>query len=307
MWDKMSKPNIIVSSCLLGNKVRFDGGHKRNQTLLKLKDHVNLIPICPEMDMGMGSPRKTLRLEEGHLIDSSGVDWSKEGEAQMDRYHASIDWENIHGMILMKKSPSCGFERVKQYKFGGKQSFAMGKGFFAERLRNAYPDIPFLDSGRLESEYCRNHFFIQLYSYHRFGKIERTVSSLQKFHREHKYLLMDKCQVGLKQLGQLVANSHKETIEDNFQDYKSLFSKTLRRQDLSQRKLNTLYHLMGYLKRDLPREDKDFLLKLFSECQENTSRINELEKLIHFLVNKFKISYLLEQNYFEPYPQTLRA
>jgi uncharacterized protein YbgA (DUF1722 family) len=259
------------------------------------------------MDMGMGTPRKTLRLEEGSLIDTDGRDWGEIATVQLKSYLSKIDWMNVHGMILMKKSPSCGLERVKQFKKNARQSHEMGQGFFAKEIRKSFPPIPFLDSGRLESEYCRNNFLIQLFSYFRFCQLDRTPKSLQEFHRDHKYLLMDKSPESLKMLGRMVAQSGIHDLEEVFACYGRLFIETLRRADLGKRKLNTLYHLMGYLKKELPSHDKKFLLQMFEQCRTNDTRIVELERLIHFLVNKFNVSYLIEQYYFEPYPEKLRA
>jgi uncharacterized protein YbbK (DUF523 family)/uncharacterized protein YbgA (DUF1722 family) len=303
----VEKPNILVSSCLLGNKVRYNGGHTKSDSLLALEPFVNFIPICPEVDMGMPVPRKTLRVVEGELIDSEEVNWTAKAKAKFHEYKLEIDWDNIHGMILMKKSPSCGLERVKQYQKGSKQHLEMGQGYFAKRLRENFPHIPYLDSGRLESKSLRNNFLIQLFSYYRFRKTPQTVAFLQEFHKAHKYLLMDKSQIGLTKLGQLVAGARKDNLHESFEAYLEGFMENMRKVDTSKKKLNTLYHLMGYLKKDLPKDDKEFLLKLFEECRANQSRLAELEKLIHFLVNKFKVNYLLDQNYFEPYPVELRS
>ncbi len=206
---------IGVSSCLLGQKVRFDGGHKRDAFLVDtFGEFVEWVPVCPELEVGMGLPREAIRLVRSDSgIRLVGVRSATDHTESMTRYSArrveKLARENLDGYILKKDSPSCGMERVKVYDPNGSPA-RTGRGLFAEALLARFPLLPVEEEGRLSDPRLRDNFIERVFAYRRLRDLfvgRWTTGALVKFHTAHKLTLLAHSPAAYKTLGQLVAHA----------------------------------------------------------------------------------------------------
>lgn len=225
------KPKLGISACLLGQKVRFDGGHKREQFLTDLFGRfVDWIPICPEVEVGMGVPRETVRLvgtlaNPKMIAEKSGRDWT----AAMNQFAAKrlreIAALNLSGYVFKKNSPTCGMERVRVYSSKGMPE-RQGRGLFAAALMKQWPLLPVEEEGRLNDLKLRENFIERVFAYHRWQQASanrKSPGALVRFHTSHKYLLLAHSQPHYRQLGRLVATAKQRSLAALYDDYGRLF------------------------------------------------------------------------------------
>ena len=210
------KPKLAVSSCLLGKKVRYNGDAAEFRVLNRVwSDHLDLIGVCPEVGIGMGVPRPTIRLvKEGDRISlinpKTGDDYTDQmlefAEMQSD-YLVS---EGICGFVFKKDSPSCGVERVKVYRGDNPQAVRDGVGMFAKVFTTLYPHIPVIEEGRLTDPLQAEHFLARVHFFHEWQKIGNegwTAQKIMKFHAEHKLFLLSRSPDSKRTLGRIIAES----------------------------------------------------------------------------------------------------
>ena len=222
-----TKPKLGISACLLGQKVRFDGGHKREQFLTDLFGRfVEWIPICPEVEVGMGVPRESVRLvgtpsNPKMIAEKSGRDWTaamSQFAAKRLRDMAEI---SLSGYVLKKNSPSCGMERVRVYSSKGMPE-RQGRGLFAAALMKQWPLLPVEEEGRLNDLKLRENFIERVFAYHRWQQASaerKSLGALVRFHTRHKYLLLAHSQRHYRQLGRLVATAKQRSLGALYDDY----------------------------------------------------------------------------------------
>ena len=213
MPDNTDRPRIGVSSCLLGERVRYDGGHKRDSFVTDmLGQYVDWVPVCPEMEIGLGAPRDSLHLSDPgdsvHLIvTKTGEDLTARMSRFSDRRLKELAKLRLSGYVLKSKSPSCGMERVRVYRRTGVLHKA-GRGVFADALIKALPDLPVEEEGRLQDARLRENFVTRVYAHHRWQQVAAlgfTRARLMKFHEAHKFLLMSHSQSGISLLVSRIA------------------------------------------------------------------------------------------------------
>ncbi|HOZ08481.1 MAG TPA: DUF523 and DUF1722 domain-containing protein, partial [candidate division Zixibacteria bacterium] len=222
---------VGISTCLLGQKVRFDAGHKHDRYITDvLGGYFRFVPVCPELEVGMGVPRESVRLEGApdapRLVGTrSGADWTE----RMNRYArertARPDLADISGYILKKDSPSCGLERVKVYPPSG-MAERKGTGLFAAALRQRFPLLPIEEEGRLNDHRLRENFIVRVFAYDRLQTLFRERFSrgrLVAFHTAHKYLLMAHSPKHYAELGRLVAAVSRHSPAAMREQYRRLF------------------------------------------------------------------------------------
>ena len=202
-----------VSSCLLGNEVRFDGGHKRDRFVTDLLGKfVEWVPVCPEVEVGMDTPRPALRLvrdgEDVRMVEiKSGLDHTDAMERYSARRTRELRGLDLCGYILKKNSPSCGMTRVKVYEEQG-MATRQGRGLYASVLMDAYPNLPVEDEGRLNDSKLRENFIERVFAYQRLTSLflgRWTRGQVVAFHTAHKLQLMAHSTVAYRELGRLVA------------------------------------------------------------------------------------------------------
>ncbi len=309
MTDKIK---LGVSSCLLGNPVRFDGGHKHHSFITgTLTQHFDLVAVCPEMAIGLGAPRPSLRLvgkpERPRVVSSKipGLDVTDHLENYGKRVAGLLD--EICGYIVKKDSPSCGMERVRVY-VDGKMPQRSGVGVFTKSLMDAMPWLPVEEEGRLNDPVLRENFFERVFVCHRWQKLQKkglTPASLVEFHAAHKYMLMSRSQQDYRRLGQMVARVGKEPLEQLAQSYFLALMDVLKQRASRKRQSNVLYHLLGYFKRQLQSQDKQELVGLIENYRQGQVPLVVPVTLMKYHLKSSSNRYLLGQHYFDPYPQGL--
>ncbi|MDY6941544.1 MAG: DUF523 and DUF1722 domain-containing protein [Pseudomonadota bacterium] len=261
--------SIGVSSCLLGESVRYNGGHKRDRFVADiLASYFQLIPVCPEVAVGMGVPREPIRLElRDAQIRAVGVkDKSRDMTQPLREYgrRMAAELPSICGYIFKSKSPSCGVERVKVYVPGGRP-LNDGRGVYAAEIAQARPLLPIEEEGRLNDSVLRENFIERVFAFHRWQQFlanSATAERLVEFHTAHKLVLMAHGTQRLRELGRLVAKAGSEPIADLVEEYGRAFMLTLSYRATRKRHSNVLFHAMGYLKKHLNTEDKQELTNL---------------------------------------------
>jgi uncharacterized protein YbgA (DUF1722 family)/uncharacterized protein YbbK (DUF523 family) len=308
-----SKIRIAISRCLLGESVRYDGTHKHQRYLTDTYgDHFEWVPLCPEHESGMGTPRESMRLEgsleETRLITSrSKVDKTEQLLSYAIPRSEQLGRDNVCGIILKKGSPSCGVHGVKIFNEKGMPGQS-GSGFFAREVMKRFPNLPIEEEGRLNDSMLRELFIGKVFTYHRYREEEAkgwTAKSLIKFHERHKYLLMAHDQLGLKELGQLLSDLKSRPLEGTVMIYFGKMMKLLSKFPDVSGHLNVLMHLMGYFKKDLTQDEKKELLEQFDLYKlKRVPLIVPITLLKHY-VRKYQEPYLIDQVYLEPHPTEL--
>ena len=310
-----AKPKIGVSACLLGEPVRYNRGHTQDKWLLReLGKYVDFYPFCPEVEMGLGVPREEIHLyykgddtENLNLRSKfSREDLTDKAQKTYHRMNEFMDREHLDGIVLMKKSPSCGIGNVKTVSEDETGPVKLLRGLYANNIVNRYPDLPKVDSGRFKNPILREHFVKQVFAHYRFSLLPHEISKLQDFHKRYKYILMEHDQDALRELGRICANNAQDRIDHVFKNYKSLFFQTLETQASINNRTNTLYHIMGYVKKNLSSEEKKDVIDLIEEFKNGIHNYMVPLKLLRFFIDKYDVEYLQNHYYFAPYPKELK-
>jgi uncharacterized protein YbgA (DUF1722 family)/uncharacterized protein YbbK (DUF523 family) len=308
----MSKPRIGISSCLLGEEVRFDGGHKRDTFLTQVLDsYVEWVRVCPEVEVGMGVPRETLRLvrvdgDTRMLTTRTGVDHTDSMRAWAKKRAAALAGMDLRGYVLKKDSPSCGMERVKVYGDGG--GARVGIGTYAEVLKARFPSLPIEEEGRLTDPVLRENFIERVFAYDRLRALfdgRWTQASLVAFHTAHKMALLAHSTTAYQELGRLVAGGTKISRPDLQRQYEELFMRTLARPATAKRHTNVLMHMAGHLKKILDDDCRKELLDCIDEYRRGLVPLVVPVTLLRHYVRLHRIEYLAGQTYLEPHPREL--
>lgn len=304
---------VGISSCLLGNEVRYDGGHKRDRYLTDtLGQFFEWVSVCPEVEMGLGTPRETLRL----VGDPSAprLVFGKTGGDQTDamrtwskgRLHEVADMD-LCGYILKSDSPSCGMERVRVYGESGMPS-KTGVGIFAKALMDRFPLLPTEEEGRLHDLPLRENFVERVFCYRRWRDLVAgglTRGRLVAFHTAHKLLLMAHSPKHYADLGRLVANAKALPPRQLESRYGEGFMAALKVKATAKKHVNVMQHILGYLKRDLDAKDKGELLALIGDYHRNlVPLVVPLTLLKHHLA-RIPVPYVEDQVYLHPHPKEL--
>jgi len=307
MPDDMDRPRIGVSSCLLGERVRYDGGHKRDSFVTDmLGQYVEWVPVCPELEIGLGVPRDSLHLSDPgdgiHLIvTKTAQDLTARMSQFSDRKLKELAKLRLSGYVLKSKSPSCGMERVRVYRRTGVLHKA-GRGVFADALLNAFPALPVEEEGRLQDARLRENFVTRVYAHHRWQMMAShgvTRARLMRFHESHKFLLMSHSQTGARQLGAAVATGASP------ESYLRKFAEVMKRTPTRKNHTNVLQHLAGFLKNRLDGRDRQELADLIDRYRRELLPLIVPVTLLRHYVVKYSISYLENQTYLNPHPHEL--
>jgi uncharacterized protein YbgA (DUF1722 family)/uncharacterized protein YbbK (DUF523 family) len=306
---------IGVSSCLLGAKVRFDGGHKRSDFLVDtLGRFVEFVPVCPEVEIGLGVPRETLRLVRdgaAHGIrlvaNQTALDHTKAMNSYAERRVAALGREGLSGYILKKDSPSCGMERVRVYGSSGMPT-RDGSGLFATALIRRYPSLPVEEEGRLNDARLRENFVERVFAYRRlrcFFSSRWTLGGLVRFHTMHKLALMAHSPEAYRELGRFVADAKHMAADKIPELYESALMEALKKPATTARHANVLQHMLGYLRPHLDRDSRDELVTLTEDYRRGLVPLIVPITLFWHHVRKFNVAYLRGQVYLEPHPKEL--
>lgn len=266
---------IGISSCLLGERVRFDKGHKNNSYIKNtLGNYFTFHPFCPEMAIGLGTPRETIRLvdtEDGIRAVGNKTEGHDVTERMKTNAEEQADWHrDLCGYILKKDSPSCGMERVKVYKKDMPER--VGSGLYAEVLMRNFPNLPVEEEGRLGDTVLRENFIKRVYAYRDWKDLVDaglSMKALTDFHSAYKYALMSHDQDRTRVLGKMLGDGNKSKVDSLADCYFSEMMQILKVRATRKNHVNVLQHLQGFLKNDLDKEDKAEMVETISQYRES--------------------------------------
>ncbi len=301
-----------ISRCLLGERVRYDGGHKRDPFLTDvLGQHVEWVPVCPEVEAGFGTPRESMRLvddvAEPRLIT---VRSHQDHTGRMRRYTKTrvrdLQSLNLCGYVFKKDSPSCGTRRVRVYARDGRL-LGTGEGLFAAAFQRAFPLTPIEEEGRLRDQDLRENFIERVFGYHRWQVLDArlTRGRLVAFHTAHKYLLLAHSRRHYQELGRLVANAKHYSPRELARTYGHLFMAALAVKTTIRKHVNVLQHLAGHFKDALSATVRGELHAVISDYRNGLVPLSVPVTLLRHYVRVLDVPYLRDQVYLAPHPKEL--
>ena len=309
VWPKLS---LGVSACLMGQEVRYDGGHQRDRFVTDiLEGYASYSVVCPEVEAGLGTPRPTARLVHAEggprfVLSSSGEDLTDRMQEHAEERTSSMGISGLDGFILKKASPSCGMSRVKVYsKSSASKS---GVGVFAAALQAKDPLLPLEEDGRLNDPGLREHFLTRVYCRARWRAFiaeERRPGELVKFHQIHKLLLQTHDDKKYRELGRIVADLKSRPLLESIEAYGQLFQDTLQGRSTLGRKVNALQHLAGYLKEPLSGPARRRLSATIQAYQSGDLPFEVPLELLRFHFDVLEFEYPRDQVFLDPYPMEL--
>jgi uncharacterized protein YbbK (DUF523 family)/uncharacterized protein YbgA (DUF1722 family) len=309
------KLKLGISSCLLGQKVRYDGGHKRDPFLTDiLGPYVDWVPVCPEVEIGLGTPRPTIRLEtDGErrprlVMPSTGADLTK---TMIDYAHSRLDQRDLHdlcGYVLKKNSPSCGTRRVEVHRENTAPK-RNGIGAFADVLVRKWPELPVEEEGRLEDPRLRENFVSRVFAYRRWKDLAaagHARQSLTDFHTAHAYQLMSHNEAGTRRLTRLLdARSSRSSMNRLAADYLDGFNDVMRRVPTRRSHAKVLHCAAGHVSEQLDRSDRAELARAIDEYRRGSVPLSVPIGLLRDWVRKLDVPHLQDQTYLRPHPREL--
>jgi uncharacterized protein YbgA (DUF1722 family)/uncharacterized protein YbbK (DUF523 family) len=304
---------IGISSCLLGQHVRFDGGHKRDAFLVDtFGAFVEWVPVCPEVELGLGTPREALRLvrkgDEIRMVNSkSGRDISAEMRRWARARVEALAGERLAGYVLKKDSPSCGMERVRVYGESG-MADKRGRGLFAEALMEGSPRLPVEEEGRLSDPRLRDNFVERVFAYVRLRALfsaRWTTGDLVRFHTSHKMALLAHSPQMYTELGRLVARAKSLDRASVEVRYRELFMDALAKMATARRHTNVLLHMAGHFKDLLDADEKQELVGTIEDYRLGLVPLIVPLTLVRHHVRRHRVEYLAGQIYLDPHPKEL--
>lgn len=311
--NKEAQIRIGISACLLGQKVRFDAGDKKDRYLTDiLGGYFNFVAVCPELEVGMGIPREALHLvgaiEAPRMVGSkTGEDWTDRINKCNHKRIRELASETLSGYVLKKDSPSCGMERVKLYNEKG-MAERKARGMYAKALMDQYPLLPVEEEGRLNDARLRENFIVRVFAYHRLqnlfnGRYSR--GALVKFHTAHKYLLMAHSPKHYRELGQLVARVKQYTPSQMRDIYCLMFMECLKVKTTTRKNVNVLHHILGFLKEYLVSNDKQDIISVIEDYRNELVPLIVPITLVRHYVMKHNVEFIKDQIFLSPHPKEL--
>ncbi|UCC57101.1 MAG: DUF1722 domain-containing protein [Gammaproteobacteria bacterium] len=307
------KITLGISSCLLGQEVRFDSSHKHNRYITStLGEYFDFRPFCPEVAIGLGIPRPPVRLVQvDGAIRVRGVrDPDRDVTDDLRAYaqEAGPQCADISGYIFKSKSPSCGMERVKIYSKEG-QPVDSTSGVFAAGIMQQYPSLPVEEEGRLMDPHLRENFIERVFIYHRWQQYLAeglSPGALVDFHTRHKYVVLAHHEPSYQRLGRLVADAGNRDLQKTLDSYIAILMQALRMIATNRKHTNVLQHIMGYFKAQLGKGDKEELLDVIEEYRcERLPLIVPITLIKHWL-RIYPNKYIASQYYLNPHPRELK-
>jgi uncharacterized protein YbgA (DUF1722 family)/uncharacterized protein YbbK (DUF523 family) len=309
----VEKIRIGISSCLLGERVRYDGGHKHDRYVTgTLGEYFEWVPVCPEVECGLPVPREAMRLvgspETPRLVTHpTGVDHTERMLVWAGKRLARKDLKNVCGFIFKARSPSSGIGGVKVYTENGMPG-KRGAGIFGGEFMKTYPLVPVIDDGRLHDPRLRENFIERAFVFRRwqdFLKAGGKRGGLVDFHTDHKLLLLSHSPKHYSLLGRLVAESKKHGQERLHARYFILLMEGLGLMAKVKKNTNVLHHVMGYFKKDLSADEKQELLDVIDQYHRGLVPLIVPVTILRHYVRRFNVDYLRRQYYLNPHPVEL--
>ncbi len=308
------KIKIGISSCLLGYNVRYDGGHKLDRFLRDtLGAYMEYVPVCPEVEYGLGIPRESLR-----LVGDPASPRLMTMKTQRDHTDGMLRWarkrviqlrkEDLCGFVFKSDSPSSGMERVKVYAEGG-MPLKEGTGLFARIFMEHFPLIPVEEEGRLHDPKLRENFIERIFTLRRWRKAlegGKSRGNLVDFHTRNKLLILSHSPKHYREMGKLVANGKELQPKLLYERYERLLLEGLQLKTTPKKNINVLQHIMGYFKKQLSADEKQELLEILQAYRDGNIPLIVPMTIINHFVRKYDEPYLKKQTYLNPHPIALQ-
>ncbi len=310
------KIKLGISACLLGQKVRYNGGHTLDRFLAEtLGQYVDYVPVCPEVEIGLSTPREAMRLVQREndelprlITQKTGIDYTdrmlKWSEERLD----DLEKEELCGYIFKTKSPSSGMQRVKVYneKGGNRRT---GTGIFAREFMERFPLLPVEDEGRLQDIGIRENFIVRVFTFHRWRQMlkeDRSLGAVVAFHSRNKLLFTAHHPQKTRELGKLLARAREFPLDVFLNTYHSKMMECLSFKSTPRKNANVLYHMMGFFKKQLDGDEKQELQELIEHYRKEYYPLVVPLTLIRHYARKFKPPYLEGQYYLNLHPVELK-
>ena len=304
---KFIKPEILISKCLEFDACRYDGQIINNKYIKKLKKFIDFIPVCPEVEIGMGIPRAPIHIiSQDHKKilhqTETGKDFSPKMNSFSEKYLSKIN--QIDGFILKSKSPSCGIRDTKIYSNKTPSPIGKGEGLFTSKIIEKFPYHPKEDEKRLNNPLLREHFFTAIFTIADF-KTVNNMENLYNYHAKHKYLFMSYNQTLMRKMGQVAANKKKEDFKILSKKYQDLLLILLSKRARYTSNINTQMHVMGYFKNLISSKEKNYFLNLLDQYRERRKPLSTVNQILLSWIIRFKDEYLSKQSFFTPFHKDL--
>jgi uncharacterized protein YbgA (DUF1722 family)/uncharacterized protein YbbK (DUF523 family) len=305
------KPTIVISKCIGFDPCRYNGGIVQDKFVARLKPHIEVISVCPEVEIGLGIPRAPVRIicagGELKLIQpSSGLDLSESMRGFTSGFLDTL--EKVDGFILKNRSPSCGFTDVKFYS-GPERGPAIGRtaGLFGGAVLQKFGDLAVEDEGRLKNLSIREHFLTRIFALARLRKLQRSGStqSLARFHSLNNLLLMAYSETKLSELERIVANADREPTAIVLKLYARHFREALRKPVGRASPISVLMYTLGYFEKKLSTSEKLHFLETLDSYRRGRTPLCSAASILRSWVMRFNSKYLRDQTFFNPFPEEL--
>jgi uncharacterized protein YbgA (DUF1722 family)/uncharacterized protein YbbK (DUF523 family) len=310
----MEKIKLGISTCLLGENVRYDGGHKLDRFLTDtLGQYVEYVPVCPEVECGLPIPRESMHLEgdpeSPRLVTlrtkqdmtERMVTWAKKRVVDLEK-------EGLCGFIFKSDSPSSGMERVKVYGEKG-MPVKKGVGMFAKIFIEHFPLLPVEEEGRLHDPKLRENFVERIFALKRWREVlaqKESRGNLIDFHTQQKLLILSHSPKHYQIMGKLVAKAKEILLKELYQQYQTILMEALQLKTTPKKNANVLMHMMGYFKEQLSSDEKQELLEVIDHYRQEVIPLIVPTTLINHYVRKYDQPYLKQQVYLNPHPLELQ-
>ncbi|WP_054635735.1 DUF523 and DUF1722 domain-containing protein [Thalassobacillus sp. C254] len=309
---EFATPQVVVSKCLEFDACRYNGEMIPNKTIQRLSSFVNFIPVCPEVEIGLGVPRDTIRLVDNNgskelIQPSTKKNITGEMHKFSERFIKSL--QEVDGFLLKNRSPTCGISDAKVYTGAEKGSATkeLGSGLFAEAVLSHFSGCAVEDEGRLSNFTIREHFYTKIFTLAAFKEKKRTqkIHELVNFHARQKFLLMAYDQKSVKELGNIAANHERLPAERVFEKYEAALKHALQQAPSTKRYINVCEHVFGFLSSGLHAGEKAFFLDMLERYREKKIPLTSITSILKSWAVRFEEAYLLRQSFFLPYPEEL--
>ncbi|MDP3034291.1 MAG: DUF523 and DUF1722 domain-containing protein [Methanobacteriaceae archaeon] len=308
---KYQTPNLVVSKCIEFESCRYNGLIIASPFIKQLKNYINFIPVCPEVEIGLGIPRDPIRLVEINgeinlIQPSNDLNLTQSMEEFSSSFLSSLT--DIDGFILKNKSPSCGVKAVRVYPHPeNSRPKTDGIGLFANSVFNEFPYTPVEDEGRLRNLQIREDFLTAIYTLSDFRNMKKSqkVSELIDFHSQNKFLLMAYNQNIMREMGKILGEQKNYSNDDLFSKYNNMLGKTLKKPPEIPSNINVLLHVFGYVSDKLNNEEKAFFLDSLEKYRHGIMPLLVCLNLLKSWIIRFEQDYLTHQTFFQPYPPEL--
>ena len=310
--DKFQKPVLVISRCLGFDNCRYNGQKLQNDFVDKIKDYANIINVCPESDIGLGTPRSPLRLVQKNkdsklriIQPENDMDYTENMTEYVNEFLNNLD--QVAGFILKNRSPSCAISDAKIYDSKNGVPSNKGAGLFTKLIKDKFPNMIMEDEGRLTNFKIREDFLSKIYMKADFNNIKRSneMANLIDFHSRNKYLLLTFDEEKMRKLGRITANHEQKSTAEVFNLYEKNLNKALTNKSSFTKNINVLMHGLGYFKDKVESKEKKFFLKQLDKYKGNKVPLAVPLNILKNWIIKYDVQYLKQQSFFDPYPEEL--